>query len=129
MKSTTFFLKSTKAVFALVVVMMTSTALMSCSKDDGTNADNGKEIVDPKKPEEPEKPLEAPAGTVIVDGKSKPVLHTELMQLSKTGDFVLYLELSKDRKEQLVIWGNFDLHFGKNIDMSKYEKKTEKKQG
>ena len=57
MKSTTFFLKSTKAVFALVVVMMTSTALMSCSKDDGTNADNGKEIVDPKKPEEPETSL------------------------------------------------------------------------
>ena len=105
MKTTSFFASAAKAAFALAAVVMMSAVFTSCSKDN-----------DDDNPPEPK------AQTVTIDGVEKPIVKAEYKD-EGSGDYSLYLYLSADRKEKVIIFLNKDLHMtGKPIDLTKKEK-------
>ena len=73
------------------------------------------------------KPPTPTAGTVTLDGKEKPIVSAEYID-EKVGDYSLYLYLSADRKEKVIIFLNKDLHMtGSPVDLTKKEKEHEGK--
>ena len=73
------------------------------------------------------KPPTPTAGTVTLDGKEKPIVSAEYID-EGSGDYSLYLYLSADRKEKVIIFLNKDLHMtGSPVDLTKKEKEHEGK--
>ena len=73
------------------------------------------------------KPPTPTAGTVTLDSKEKPIVSAEYID-EKVGDYSLYLYLSADRKERVIIFLNKDLHMtGSPVDLTKKEKEHEGK--
>ena len=73
------------------------------------------------------KPPTPTAGTVTLDSKEKPIVSAEYID-EKVGDYSLYLYLSADRKERVIIFLNKDLHMtGTPVDLTKKEKEHEGK--
>ncbi|MCI6702898.1 MAG: choice-of-anchor J domain-containing protein [Prevotellaceae bacterium] len=54
---------------------------------------------------------------VIIDGTTKPILSAKLFAYGD-GDFNLYLYLSDDRNESVVIEGNESIHVGRTVDLT-----------
>ena len=70
------------------------------------------------------KPLPKPtAGTVTIDGTNKPIVNAEYENYSPV-NYRLFLYLSVDRKEKVILYLNKDLHMtGKPIDLTEKEAK------
>nr|WP_025830057.1 hypothetical protein [Segatella maculosa] len=90
---------------------MMSAAFTACSSSD--DDDNGGGTPPPPAPR---------AGTVTIDGTKKPILMTEYEDYGND-NYSLYLYLSADRKEKVIIFLNKDLHMtGSPVDLTKKEK-------
>ena len=101
-----FFASAAKAAFALAAVVMMSAVFTSCSKDN-----------DDDNPPAPK------AQTVTIDGTNKPIVKAEYENYSPV-NYRLFLYLSVDRKEKVILYLNKDLHMtGKPIDLTKKEAK------
>ena len=109
MKQNNFFANAANKALALAAtVMMMSAAFTSCSKD--SDDDNGG-LPTPK------------AQTVTIDGVEKPILKAEYED-NTYGNYDLYFYLSADRKKNVLIQLNKDLHMtGKPINLKAKEKK------
>ena len=107
-----FLASAAKAAFALAAAVMMSAAFTSCSKD--SDDDNGG-LPTPK------------AQTVTIDGVEKPILKAEYED-NTYGNYDLYFYLSADRKKNVLIQLNKDLHMtGKPINLTKKEESHEGK--
>ena len=103
MRTKSFFASAAKAAFALAAVVMMSAVFTSCSKDD--DDDDAKKFTN----------------TVILDGTEKSIVSAEYDDKGK-GNYFLYLYLSSDRQERVIINLNKDLHMtGKPVDLTKKE--------
>ena len=113
MKQNNFFANAASKALALAAaVMMMSAAFTSCSKD--SDDDNGS-LPTPK------------AQTVTIDGVEKPILKAEYED-NTYGNYDLYFYLSADRKKNVLIQLNKDLHMtGKPINLTKKEESHEGK--
>ena len=113
MKQNNFFANAANKALALAAaVMMMSAAFTSCSKD--SDDDNGG-LPTPK------------AQTVTIDGVEKPILKAEYED-NTYGNYDLYFYLSADRKKNVLIQLNKDLHMtGKPINLTKKEESHEGK--
>ena len=113
MKQNNFFANAANKALALAAtVMMMSAAFTSCSKD--SDDDNGS-LPTPK------------AQTVTIDGVEKPILKAEYED-NTYGNYDLYFYLSADRKKNVLIQLNKDLHMtGKPINLTKKEESHEGK--
>ena len=76
----------------------------------------------------PEPPQPEPkANTVTLDGTEKPIVNAEYKD-EGSGDYSLYLYLSADRQEKVIVFLNKDLHMtGSPVDLTKQEKEHEGK--
>ena len=105
-----FFASAAKAAFALAAVVMMSAVFTSCSKDN-----------DDDNPPAPK------AQTVTIDGVEKPIVNAEYENYSAV-NYRLFLYLSVDRKEKVILYLNKDLHMtGKPIYLTKKEEKHDGK--
>ena len=112
MKQNNFFANAANKALALAAVVMMSAAFTSCSKD--SDDDNGS-LPTPK------------AQTVTIDGVEKPILKAEYED-NTYGNYDLYFYLSADRKKNVLIQLNKDLHMtGKPINLTKKEESHEGK--
>ena len=90
---------------------MMSAAFTACSSSD--DDDNGGGTPPPPAPR---------AGTVTIDGTKKPILMTEYEDYGND-NYSLYLYLSADRKERVIITLNKDLHMtGSPVKLTEKEK-------
>ena len=109
-----FFASAAKAAFALAAVVIMSLAFAACGSDNDDDGGGGG-IPDTSLPE-------PKAQTVTIDGVEKPIVNAEYID-EKGGDYSLYLYLSADRKEKVIIFLNKDLHMtGSPVDLTKKEK-------
>ena len=107
-----FLASAAKAAFALAAAVMMSAAFTSCSKD---SDDDNVALPTPK------------AQTVTIDGVEKPILKAEYED-NTYGNYDLYFYLSADRKKNVLIQLNKDLHMtGKPINLTKKEESHEGK--
>ena len=113
MKQNNFFANAANKALALAAaVMMMSAAFTSCSKD--SDDDNG-DLPTPK------------AQTVTIDGVEKPILKAEYED-NTCDNYDLYFYLSADRKENVLIQLNKDLHMtGNPITLTEKEESHEGK--
>ena len=112
MKQNNFFANAANKALALAAAVMMSAAFTSCSKD--SDDDNGA-LPTPK------------AQTVTIDGVEKPILKAEYED-NTYGNYDLYFYLSADRKKNVLIQLNKDLHMtGKPINLTKKEESHEGK--
>ena len=113
MKQNNFFANAANKALALAAtVMMMSAAFTSCSKD---SDDDNVALPTPK------------AQTVTIDGVEKPILKAEYED-NTYGNYDLYFYLSADRKKNVLIQLNKDLHMtGKPINLTKKEESHEGK--
>ena len=112
MKQNNFFANAANKALALAAAVMMSAAFTSCSKD--SDDDNGS-LPTPK------------AQTVTIDGVEKPILKAEYED-NTYGNYDLYFYLSADRKKNVLIQLNKDLHMtGKPINLTKKEESHEGK--
>ena len=112
MKQNNFFANAANKALALAAAVMMSAAFTSCSKD--SDDDNGG-LPTPK------------AQTVTIDGVEKPILKAEYED-NTYGNYDLYFYLSADRKKNVLIQLNKDLHMtGKPINLTKKEESHEGK--
>ena len=110
-----FFASAAKAAFALAAVVIMSLAFAACGSDNDDDGGGGG-IPDTSLPE-------PKAQTVTIDGKEKPIVSAEYKD-ETGGNYSLYLYLSVDRKEKVILYLNKDLHMtGKPIDLTKKEAK------
>ena len=115
-----FFASAAKAAFALAAVVIMSLAFAACGSDNDDDGGGGGGIPDTSLPE-------PKAQTVTIDGTEKPIVNAEYID-EKVGDYSLYLYLSADRKERVIIFLNKDLHMtGSPVDLTKKEKEHEGK--
>ncbi|EHO68901.1 hypothetical protein [Segatella maculosa] len=106
MKTKQFLASAAKAAFALAVVVMMSAVFTACSKDN-----------DDDNPPAPKTQV------VALDGVEKPIVNAEYID-EKDGNYSLYLYLSADRKERVIITLNKDLHMtGSPVKLTEKEKK------
>ena len=113
MKQNNFFANAANKALALAAaVVMMSAAFTSCSKD---SDDDNVALPTPK------------AQTVTIDGVEKPILKAEYED-NTYGNYDLYFYLSADRKKNVLIQLNKDLHMtGKPINLTKKEESHEGK--
>ena len=112
MKQNNFFANSASKALALAAAVMMSAAFTSCSKD---SDDDNSGLPTPK------------AQTVTIDGVEKPILKAEYED-NTCGNYDLYFYLSADRKKNVLIQLNKDLHMtGKPINLTKKEESHEGK--
>ena len=104
MRTKKFFASAAKGAFALAVAMMMSTAFTSCSKDND------------------DKPEPKFTNTVTLDGVEKAILKAEY-DPEGDGNYRIYLVLSADEKEQVVLHINEDV-FGTPIKLTEKAKKN-----
>ena len=104
MRTKKFFASAAKAAFALAAAMMMSTAFTSCSKDND------------------DKPEPKFTNTVTLDGVEKAILKAEY-DPEGDGNYRIYLVLSADEKEQVVLHINEDV-FGTPIKLTEKAKKN-----
>ena len=108
MKTKSFLASAAKAAFALAAVVMMSAVFTSCSKDDD---DDEKKFTN----------------TVILDGTNKPIVKAEYED-EGNDNYSLYLYLSADLKEKVILCLNKDLHMtGSPVNLAEKEKKHEGK--
>ena len=112
MKQNNFFANAASKALALAATVMMSAAFTSCSKD---SDDDNSGLPTPK------------AQTVTIDGVEKPILKAEYED-NTYGNYDLYFYLSADRKKNVLIQLNKDLHMtGKPINLTKKEESHEGK--
>ena len=112
MKTNNFFANAASKALALAAVMMMSLAFAACGSDN--NDDGGGKTPDTPTPK---------AQTVTIDGTEKPIVKAEYENYSAV-NYRLFLYLSVDRKEKVILYLNKDLHMtGKPIDLTKKEAK------
>ena len=110
-----FFASAAKAAFALAAVVIMSLAFAACGSDNDDDGGGGG-IPDTSLPE-------PKAQTVTIDGKEKPIVKAEYKDATG-GNYRLFLYLSVDRKEKVILYLNKDLHMtGKPIDLTEKEAK------
>ena len=110
-----FFASAAKAAFALAAVVIMSLAFAACGSDNDDDGGGGG-IPDTSLPE-------PKAQTVTIDGVEKPIVNAEYENYSPV-NYRLFLYLSVDRKEKVILYLNKDLHMtGKPIDLTKKEAK------
>ena len=110
-----FFASAAKAAFALAAVVIMSLAFAACGSDNDDDGGGGG-IPDTSLPE-------PKAQTVTIDGVEKPIVNAEYENYSPV-NYRLFLYLSVDRKEKVILYLNEDLHMtGKPIDLTKKEAK------
>ena len=110
-----FFASAAKAAFALAAVVIMSLAFAACGSDNDDDGGGGG-IPDTSLPE-------PKAQTVTIDGTNKPIVTAEYKDATG-GNYRLFLYLSVDRKEKVILYLNKDLHMtGKPIDLTKKEAK------
>ena len=106
-----FFASAAKAAFALAAVVMMSLAFAACGSDNDDDGGGGKT---------PDTPTPK-AQTVTIDGTNKPIVTAEYKDATG-GNYRLFLYLSVDRKEKVILYLNKDLHMtGKPIYLTKKE--------
>ena len=111
MKTRNFFANAASKALALAAVVMMSLAFAACGSDN--NDDGGGKTPDTPTPK---------AQTVTIDGTEKPIVNAEYKD-EGSGDYSLYLYLSADRKEKVIIFLDKDLHMtGSPVDLTKKEK-------
>ena len=119
MSKNLFFASAAKAAFALAAVVMMSLAFAACGSDNDDDGGGGG-IPDTSLPE-------PKAQTVTIDGVEKSIVKAEYKDYGSR-DYSLYLYLSADRKERVIISLNKDLHMtGSPVDLTKKEKEHEGK--
>ena len=107
-----FLASCAKVAFALATVMMMSAAFTACSSSN--NDDDGGGGTPPSP--------EPKAQTVTLDGAERPIVKAEYED-HNDGDYRLFLNLSADGKEKVVIDLNKDLHItGSPINLTEKEK-------
>ena len=112
MKTRNFFANAASKALALAAVVMMSLAFAACGSDN--NDDGGGKTPDTPTPK---------AQTVTIDGTEKPIVKAEYENYSAV-NYRLFLYLSVDRKEKVILYLNKDLHMtGKPIDLTKKEAK------
>ncbi|WP_442564977.1 hypothetical protein [Hoylesella marshii] len=112
MKTKNFFANAASKALALAAVVMMSLAFAACGSDN--NDDGGGKTPDTPTPK---------AQTVTIDGTEKPIVKAEYENYSAV-NYRLFLYLSVDRKEKVILYLNKDLHMtGKPIDLTKKEAK------
>ena len=112
MKTRNFFANAASKALALAAVMMMSLAFAACGSDN--NDDGGGKTPDTPEPK---------AQTVTIDGAERAILKAEYENYSAV-NYRLFLYLSVDRKEKVILYLNKDLHMtGKPIDLTKKEAK------
>ncbi len=112
MKTNNFFANAASKALALAAVVMMSLAFAACGSDN--NDDGGGKTPDTPTPK---------AQTVTIDGTEKPIVKAEYENYSAV-NYRLFLYLSVDRKEKVILYLNKDLHMtGKPIDLTKKEAK------
>ena len=110
-----FFASAAKAAFALAAVVIMSLAFAACGSDNDDDGGGGG-IPDTSLPE-------PKAQTVTIDGTNKPIVTAEYKDATG-GNYRLFLYLSVDRKEKVILYLNKDLHMtGKPIYLTKKEAK------
>ena len=110
-----FFASAAKAAFALAAVVIMSLAFAACGSDNDDDGGGGG-IPDTSLPE-------PKVQTVTIDGVEKPIVNAEYENYSPV-NYRLFLYLSVDRKEKVILYLNKDLHMtGKPIDLTKKEAK------
>ena len=110
-----FLASCAKAAFALAAVVMMSLAFAACGSD---NDDDGGGTPPPPSPK---------AGTVTIDGEEKPIVKAEYKDYGN-GNYVFDLYLSADRKEEVVLMLNKELHItGNPVNLTKKEEKHDEK--
>ena len=108
-----FFASAAKAAFALAAVVIMSLAFAACGSDNDDDGGGGKT---------PDTPTPK-AQTVTIDGTNKPIVTAEYKDATG-GNYRLFLYLSVDRKEKVILYLNKDLHMtGNPIDLTKKEEK------
>ena len=113
MKTKSFLASVAKAAFALAAVVMMSLAFAACGSDNDDDGGGGKT---------PDTPTPK-AQTVTIDGTNKPIVTAEYKDATG-GNYRLFLYLSVDRKEKVILYLNKDLHMtGKPIYLTKKEAK------
>ena len=117
MKTKSFLASVAKAAFALAAVVMMSLAFAACGSDNDDDGGGGKT---------PDTPTPK-AQTVTIDGTNKPIVTAEYKDATG-GNYRLFLYLSVDRKEKVILYLNKDLHMtGNPIDLTKKEEKHDGK--
>ena len=107
-----FFASAAKAALALATVVMMSAAFTACSSSN--NDDDGGGGIPPSP--------EPKAGIVTLDGEEKAILKAEY-DPEGDGNYRIYLILSADEKEQVVLHINKDV-FGTPIKLTEKAKKN-----
>ena len=111
MNKNLFLASCAKAAFALAAIVMMSTVFTACSSSDDDNGGGTPPLPAPK------------AQTVTIDDTEKPIVNAEYID-EKDGNYSLYLYLSADRKERVIITLNKDLHMtGSPVKLTEKEKK------
>ena len=114
MNKKTFFANAASKALALAATVMMSLAFAACGSDSNDDGGSG------GTPE----PLPTPnTQTVTLDGVEKPILKAEYEDKGYNNNYLLYLYLSVDYKEDVQFVLNKDQHMtGNPIDLTKKEK-------
>ena len=114
MKRNNFFAKAASKALALAATVMMSLAFAACgsdSNDDGGSGGTPEPLPTPK------------TQTVTLDGVEKSILKAEYED-NGDGDYYLYLYLSDNHKEKVIMQLNKELHMtGNSVNLTKKEKK------
>ena len=118
MNKKTFFANVASKALALAATVMMSLAFAACGSDSNDDGGSG------GTPE----PLPTPnTQTVTIDGVEKSILKAEYEDFSD-GNYYLYLYLSDDHKEKVIMQLNKELHMtGNSVNLTEKEAKHDRK--